>query len=64
MYTRLSFLKQISFPIFVVLLLVSSLAMVLDYGTDMKQRPQKQNLNVMAQEQGPINKTLYHQTNL
>lgn len=59
MYTRLSFLRQISSPIFVVLLLVSSLAMVLDYGIDMKQRPpQKQKLNVMAQEQSPINKTL------
>jgi pimeloyl-ACP methyl ester carboxylesterase len=58
-YTRLSFLRQISSPIFVVLLLVSSLAMVLDYGIDMKQRPpQKQKLNVMAQEQSPINKTL------
>ena len=57
MYTRLSF-RQISSPIFVGLLLVSSLAAVLDSGIDTKQQPQKQNLNVMAQEQSPINKTL------
>ena len=58
MYTRLSFLRQISSPIFVVLLLVSSLAMVLDSGIDVNQQPQRQNLNVMAQEHSPINKTL------
>lgn len=60
LYTRLSFLRQISFPIFVGLLLASSLATVLDSGIDMKQQQQqqKQNLNVMAQEQSPINKTL------
>jgi hypothetical protein len=51
MYTRISFFRQISSPIFVGLLLASSLAAVLDSGIDVKQQPQKQNLNVMAQEQ-------------
>jgi pimeloyl-ACP methyl ester carboxylesterase len=58
MYTRISFFRQISSPIFVGLLLASSLAAVLDSGIDVKQQPQKQNLNVMAQEQRGISETL------
>jgi pimeloyl-ACP methyl ester carboxylesterase len=58
--TRIYPFRQIPFPIFVVgFLLAATLATILDLGIDVKQQqPQKQNLNVMAQEQRSINKIL------